>query len=738
LLAARVLPAIFMCLACSVAATAAPARRPLVKPDHVRLDDRHERHVVSVKFRDDLTVRLREAGLTDLGTGALRAAEPTLRELAGGQWLRAYPVDETRLATMRSAAERRLGRGVADLNTRYHFLLPPGADAAEVIDRLNRLACVELASPCPRPVPPPVPPDYQPSQAYENAAPLGIGAESVWDVDGITGAGVRIIDLEYGWNLDHGDLPEITRVGFPPVNPFFDDHHGTAVLGQLFGVSNGWGVTGIAHDAEGLVAGVYNGFVWNVGGAVATATAALEAGDVILIEQQTAGPNGGERYVPVEWLPSVYDAILVAVGNGIVVVEAAGNGGEDLDAPEFTTGNGGHWPFLPEHDSGAIIVGAGSAPGGSSLDRSRLSFSSYGSTVDLQGWGEDVWTTGYGDAYASEGADHYYTSSFGGTSSASPIVAGACALVQSAHRAVTGLPMSPQDLKTLLQETGSPQTAGAFPLSQNIGPRPDAAAAVAAVTTTCDPETDCNGNGSDDACDLASGASQDCNANGVPDECDLADAASEDCNANGAPDECETNGIFGAASPTFAPLGVNIVHVWELETPPPALGDVTLHLTASGDLGEVYEVVRLELNGVSIGSTLGAGALDCEDSEGDLVIDAATYNLAIAGGGDAVWTVEGGGAVDPAGCGGGSYVEMAVSYPFAPPNDTNRNGVPDDCEASCRADLDGGGAVGFADLAQLLAAWGACAQCPEDLDGDGAVGFSDLSDLLASWGACPS
>jgi glucose/arabinose dehydrogenase len=50
------------------------------------------------------------------------------------------------------------------------------------------------------------------------------------------------------------------------------------------------------------------------------------------------------------------------------------------------------------------------------------------------------------------------------------------------------------------------------------------------------------------------------------------------------------------------------------------------------------------------------------------------------------------------------------------------------------ADLDGNGAVDFADLLLLLAAWGPCAPaCPEDLDGSGAVNFADLLILLTSW-----
>lgn len=49
-------------------------------------------------------------------------------------------------------------------------------------------------------------------------------------------------------------------------------------------------------------------------------------------------------------------------------------------------------------------------------------------------------------------------------------------------------------------------------------------------------EGDCNGNGTLDSCDIASGLSIDCNDNGRPDECEPFD-----CNGNGIPDECEPN-----------------------------------------------------------------------------------------------------------------------------------------------------------------------------------------------------
>ena len=55
--------------------------------------------------------------------------------------------------------------------------------------------------------------------------------------------------------------------------------------------------------------------------------------------------------------------------------------------------------------------------------------------------------------------------------------------------------------------------------------------------------------------------------------------------------------------------------------------------------------------------------------------------------------------------------------------------------AGCPADLDGSGAVDFADILAILAAWGN-AGGPEDLDGSGTVDFGDILIVLAEWGPC--
>ncbi len=59
----------------------------------------------------------------------------------------------------------------------------------------------------------------------------------------------------------------------------------------------------------------------------------------------------------------------------------------------------------------------------------------------------------------------------------------------------------------------------------------------------------------------------------------------------------------------------------------------------------------------------------------------------------------------------------------------------------CPGDIDGNGSVEFADLLDVLTAWGPCpppsVACPEDLDGDEMVGFADLLVVITNWGPCP-
>jgi subtilisin family serine protease len=231
--------------------------------------------------------------------------------------------------------------------------------------------------------------------------------------------------VEYSWVLDHEDLeldPANIDTQATLSDPFNDTDHGTAVLGELGGGTNSYGVAGIVPATTMLVAPantVEHGY--NPARAITLAAGVLNPGDAILIEQQF-GVCGGTHFGPLEWLQSVFDAVAAATALGVVVVEAAGNGNVNLDDPACN-----NLFDRNVRDSGAIIVGAGD-----SGTRARLSFSSYGSRVDLQGWGNNVTTTGYGDLFNPGDERQEYTSVFSGTSSASPIVTGAALAIQGA------------------------------------------------------------------------------------------------------------------------------------------------------------------------------------------------------------------------------------------------------------------------------------------------------------------
>ena len=481
-------------------------KEPLVLQRH------HESHVIMVKFHDNLPIRLRDGLPDDLGSGVLQSARATLDLFDTGHWTRIWQQTEEDTDSTRHRAERALGRGVADFNVWYLLQLPEHIDAASAIELLNLLDVVELAHPVSRPAPLPASsqpmgslPNLQPDQGYLWSAPTGVDAYYAWNSLGLRGEAVRIFNLEYGYNSLHVDLPSITKIGPPHSSTSAQTAHGTMVMGVLFSIQNGWGTTGIATGSSKYFVGTNAAWSWGdhvlcVACAISVAVNAAQSGDVILIEQQSFGPlydhDVGGQYgmVPVEWEFANYEAILMAVGNGIVVVEPAGNGQQNLDAPIYSVGNGNHWPFLSWNDSGAIMVGGGSASdefGGMEPARSRRPTSNYGSRINVQGWGQRVATTGClppaapctpGSAYSID-----FTKNFGGTSGASAIVAGVSALIQSHVKNASNkfLTLNSQKMRQVLVNTGTPQT-GDDPSSEHIGPLPNIQAAVTSMPVWVD------------------------------------------------------------------------------------------------------------------------------------------------------------------------------------------------------------------------------------------------------------
>ncbi len=439
-----------------------------------------------VKFVDEARVRLRGAALVSEEGFDLTEVDRVLAQHQRPAIVHLFGRDEAAIDARISLASARSGRSLPDLNGYFELLVAPEC-LDDLLDALNRLRWVEtvyrpaVSPPLPHDIAPPTP-DGESLVLHLDPAPVGIDAEWAWTRPGGDGLGVKIVDIEWSWRVTHEDLDSAvgTVACFTPGTA--DIEHGTAVLGELVAGRNGYGVTGISYAASvSLVTNYPVGMSYSVARAVECAAGLLDPGDVMLIEAQTYGPrdrdgDGTNDFVPVEWDAAEFAAISVATAAGIVVLEPAGNGAEDLDDPVF--GN----DFNRAHrDSGAIMVGASSTTWGPGPDLSRIGFSTYGSRVDIQGWGDDVGTTGYGDYFDGGGdPNQYYTELFSGTSSATPMGAGAAVAIQGVQKACGGPPLTPAAVRSLLVSTGTAQTAeGPYP--GHIGPRPNLRAALARV-----------------------------------------------------------------------------------------------------------------------------------------------------------------------------------------------------------------------------------------------------------------
>ena len=345
----------------------------------------------------------------------------------------------------------------------------------------------------PEPIVPGRAPGRQPRrkrQRYLGKDPFGIDARYVWKEYKIRGQGVRLIDIERGWETVHEDLPNnIQFLGGENVDY---KNHGTRVLGVLVANPGKPGGSGIAPDLDlmGIIGHVSNSEVCRKGSKVSrlpqallNASTYLRDGDVLLLEAQIS--EGRYTNAPVEMDEFVRELITLLTQAGITVIEPAGNGGIEMerveiarssvlrlpiDAPSRTNDQIKQSGFM---DSGAIMVGAGvyiESSSGANGTIERLVQSGRGRRVDCFAWGEGVFTTD------SLNPNHPYTKEFNGTSAASAIIAGAACLVQSFARQHFGQPLRPALLRELFADpdlgtaltNGDTASVGVMPDLQEI------------------------------------------------------------------------------------------------------------------------------------------------------------------------------------------------------------------------------------------------------------------------------
>lgn len=472
--------------------------------------------MITVKFKDEQKFRLckRELCVLPADTAPLRAGYATASKDAARlkQLIAKYPVSlipgfgdpadpqlEQKNEQTRSRGLQKFGIHMADMNNYYSLIFTEPTQFGNINDlikRINRLPSVEIAY-----AEPPLKVNSvnlampgasgysvpslttQGSQAYLDNTSNGIHSIDGWKWKGGKGSHVEVMAVDTNINIDH---VELTHLPYSIIwwsgnsNSTIADH-GTAVAGILFAEDDSRGVTGIVNEVPLLrfysarycfIACWYDG-----GRALAAAADIMSVGDVITMSLgYTAGPdlnppecNGSLdcNDIPVEWTSKGFTATQAAVANGIVVLASASNGYVNLDDPIYNDAFN-----LNVRDSGAIIVGATQ----SDSANGNLTFSNYGSRVTARAWGHNVATLGNGDPNTTPW-DEMYTSGFGGTSSAAPIVAGAAASIQSIAKAMGHAPLTSVEMRDLISLTGQPQIAD---LSRSIGEMPniDAAAKV--------------------------------------------------------------------------------------------------------------------------------------------------------------------------------------------------------------------------------------------------------------------
>jgi hypothetical protein len=409
--------------------------------------------------------------------------------LAGNKILQirqTFDYDRATARGWKALGEARSGEVGSDLSLWYSIRVEGGAVAvAKLINDLNASPSVEIAHPepivenasidnpkatLPQPMQAVTPtPDFTGLQGYLYNPPVGLNAPAAWNYPGGSGAGGRFIDVELAWTVDHEDFPlaRLFYVGGVAQDPQYE-YHGTAVLGEVIGQQNGFGVDGFAHglDGYGVVAIALQ--EWPVVPAYfQEAVDQLSSGDVWLIELQMFPP--GRDATPMEWVQVNYDVIWTSVwSRNIICIEAGANGTQNLDDPSW----GGVFD-RNVRDSGAIMVAAGT-PNGLVAEW----FTNWGSRMDVHAWGSAIITTGVGDLYNGGSLQTRYTNTFGGTSGASPMVAGSALCLGGIARAAS-IAFTPIDIRTILHDTGTPHQGSSY-----IGPRPNLENAAAELLNT--------------------------------------------------------------------------------------------------------------------------------------------------------------------------------------------------------------------------------------------------------------
>jgi hypothetical protein len=455
--------------------TRLPRFGPPNPPQGKRPTATFEPGVVEVQFRDGLSPNVsksRTGAPTEIHSSAAGALNQVNEVLRQYHLIKAEPTFLTshEEATSAQATARSQGMKVPHLGHFVTLHFPEDSDTREIAETLSRLPEVERAVPVPTALPPSAAMPLEPSAAARpevGLPPVGdplaeplegssdqvvvnpvtglenqwylfrCGANSAWGRG--SASNVVIADIDWGCRTSHQEFTNIQKTynaydGSADVTQGGSVFHGTGVLGLAGATVNGKGIAGFGYDA----------ILWPVQADSGTGTALGGNAWARGIDWVRTTDSGGRRKVAIlevqtgafgnyEQVPSVNAAIQTAIAAGVVVCVAAGNG--DRDAGIDDSGN-------PIPETGSILVGATAYDPG---QNARAWFSNYGSQIVVCAPGDSNH-----DLTCTSTSDTAYSNDFGGTSGATPKVAGTAALMLSINPNLTHA-----EIRTLLRNTGT-------------------------------------------------------------------------------------------------------------------------------------------------------------------------------------------------------------------------------------------------------------------------------------------
>jgi subtilisin family serine protease len=333
---------------------------------------------------------------------------------------------------------------------------PPGTPMAEVTNALRRLPEVARAVPVPRATPPMAPVTLIPSDPLIGSGGGTISTDPVTKLESqwylhrtrvpqawryARGANVVVADVDWGFRTTHEELRPAIAKTYNAVDGGIDvthgPHaaHGTAVLALAGARANNTGIAGYAPEA----------ILWAIQGDSAPGQRVFDEPWAEAIDYVRRTDSGNRRKVIIlevqtgtggnyEQVPSVHRTIRAAIADGCAVCVAAGNGDRPADRSDTDE------PFDP---TGSILVAATAYH--DKLNK-RASFSNYGKRVVVSAPGDPLH-----DLTCGQATDNAYRNEFGGTSGATPKVAGTVALMLSVNP-----DLSHDDIRDILVGTGSP------------------------------------------------------------------------------------------------------------------------------------------------------------------------------------------------------------------------------------------------------------------------------------------